>query len=92
LHQACGPNGVVFVVSSPDTPSVQDRGNYYPRAGLSLSAMPDRKRKRIADEIIESISEDPEIEPGQADNTPSNENKPEPKEDQREDDPADHES
>jgi hypothetical protein len=41
--------------------------------------------KRIADKIAESVSEDPEIEPGQADKTPATETEQEQDEDRQKD-------
>jgi hypothetical protein len=55
-------------------------GNHGACSDLSLSAMPELDPKRIANEIIESIDEEPKIEPGQADETPANDSKTPPKE------------
>jgi hypothetical protein len=47
--------------------------------------MPQQDAKRIVNKIIESISEEPKMEPGQADETPGSEQKTEPKDTQLED-------
>ena len=61
------------------------RRNYRTCADLSLSAMQEQDPKRIADELIKSISEDPRVEPGQADTTPANEEEDESQEDRAQD-------
>ena len=47
--------------------------------------MQEQDPKRIADELIKSISEDPRVEPGQADTTPANEEEDESEEDHAQD-------
>jgi hypothetical protein len=85
--------GFVFCSIAAVQPAVPalaswNNGNPWAHFDLSFLAMPEPNPKRIASWIIESISEEPKIEPGQADNTPGSESKTQSKESRFEDEPA----